>query len=69
MAFNFMNVLNNIMPMSGRYNNQGQWVTDDGVVSDPYTEQPLDPYQDNDDLLLDQIKDTSELSPAEQDQF
>ncbi len=63
--FNFMNVLKNIMPMSsggGRYNNQGQWVTDEGVVADPYTGQATDP-------LLQQIQDTSELSPAEQDQL
>ena len=60
--FNFMNVLSNILPMSGRYNAQGQWVTDDGTVADPYTGEALDP-------LLEQIKDTSELSPAEQDQL
>ena len=59
--FNFFDWTKGLMKPKGRYNNQGQWVTDDGVVSDPYTQQASDPYQDDDDLLLDQIKDTSEL--------
>ena len=76
--YNFMNVLKNVLSRAnkykpeamtnksgvwnsgGRYNNQGQWVTDDGVSSNPYTGQALDP-------LLQQIQDTSELSPEEQE--
>ena len=60
--FNFFDWTRGLMQPKGRYNAQGQWITDEGVVSDPYTEQAVDP-------LLEQIKDTSELSPAEQDQL
>ena len=60
--FNFFDWTRGLMQPKGRYNAQGQWITDEGVVSDPYTGEALDP-------LLEQIKDTSELSPAEQDQL